>query len=147
MLKPRKSNPSVRIMPERYVVSSYEQFDGLCANQWRSSRSVSRFRLLSLIGLAPNFSLDKYLFHRSLGDAPGSRQPPFGVGISIFDPMYPVNDATIYRDADQSGYYHQLPISFPASLLKVGSNTITFTMTKVNSGGGIMYDTIKLEAD
>jgi rhamnogalacturonan endolyase len=68
-----------------------------------------------------------------------------GTPVETF-PSY-LNDATIYRDADQSGYYHQLVINFPASILKEGSNIITFNMTKVSSGGGIMYDTIKLEAD
>jgi hypothetical protein len=29
---------------------------------------------------------------RSLGDAPGSRQPPFGVGISVFRPYLPSYD-------------------------------------------------------
>jgi len=28
-----------------------------------------------------------------LGDAPGSRQPPFGVGISVSGPIYPVMDS------------------------------------------------------
>jgi len=37
--------------------------------------------------LAPNFSLDQSPLPRSLGDAPGSRQPPFSVGISIFGPI------------------------------------------------------------
>jgi hypothetical protein len=32
--------------------------------------------------LASNFSLDEESLPRSLGDAPGSRQPPFGVDIS-----------------------------------------------------------------
>ena len=34
--------------------------------------------------LAPNFSFDEQLLHRSLGDAPEPRQPPFGVGLSSF---------------------------------------------------------------
>jgi rhamnogalacturonan endolyase len=55
------------------------------------------------------------------------------------------NDEGIYRSANQSGIYHLQVISFNASLLKAGSNTITFQAT-VGSGAGIMYDTIKLEA-
>jgi rhamnogalacturonan endolyase len=55
------------------------------------------------------------------------------------------NDETIYRSGNQSGIYHLEPIAFNASLLKAGSNTITFTAS-VNSGGGLMYDTIKLES-
>ncbi|RAQ97157.1 hypothetical protein A4R35_16580 [Thermogemmatispora tikiterensis] len=59
-------------------------------------------------------------------------------------PAY-TNDAAIYRSANQSGYYHLMVFSFPASLLKVGSNTVAFVMTSVSSGGGAMYDTLKLE--
>jgi rhamnogalacturonan endolyase len=61
-------------------------------------------------------------------------------------PQFP-NDQTIYRSGNQSGFYHLLTFTFPASLLKVGSNTIAFKMTNVNNGGGIMYDFIKLETD
>lgn len=57
------------------------------------------------------------------------------------------NDMTVYRSANQSGYYHLVPITFPASLLKPGENTLVFQTTSVSSGGGTMYDTIKLEAD
>jgi hypothetical protein len=37
--------------------------------------------------LAPNFSLDKYPSHRSLGNVPGSRQPPLSVGIALVSPV------------------------------------------------------------
>jgi rhamnogalacturonan endolyase len=57
------------------------------------------------------------------------------------------NDAAIYRSANQSGYYHLVPFTFPASLLAPGTNAITFQTTNVSSGGGAMYDTIKLEVD
>ncbi len=57
------------------------------------------------------------------------------------------NDQAIYRSANQSGYYHLIPITFPASVLQAGANTVTFQATNVSSGGGTMYDTIKLEAD
>lgn len=56
------------------------------------------------------------------------------------------NDAAIYRSANQSGYYHLVPLTFPASLLQKGANTVTFQATNVSAGGGAMYDTIKLEA-
>jgi rhamnogalacturonan endolyase len=60
-------------------------------------------------------------------------------------PSY-ANDSAIYRSANQSGYYHLLPLDFAASLLKEGSNTVTFQMTNVSAGGGAMYDTVLLEA-
>jgi len=78
------------VLPERYVVSGYEQSDWLSSNEWSSNWSASWFRLLSFYVLAPNFSLDEFLSHRSLGDAPGSRQLPFSVGISIAGPICPV---------------------------------------------------------
>lgn len=59
-------------------------------------------------------------------------------------PTY-TNDQAIYRSANQSGTYHLVPLTFAASLLKTGSNAITFHMTSVSSGGGAMFDTIKLE--
>jgi rhamnogalacturonan endolyase len=61
-------------------------------------------------------------------------------------PHFP-NDQTIYRSGNQSGSYHLLTFTFPTSLLKVGNNTIAFKMINVSSGGGIMYDFIKLETD
>ncbi len=66
-----------------------------------------------------------------------------GTAIGNF-PAY-ANDAAIYRSTNQSGYYHLLPLTFPASLLQVGTNTVTFQATNVSFGGGAMYDTIKLE--
>ena len=56
------------------------------------------------------------------------------------------NDMAIYRSANQSGYYHLIPITFPAALLQTGANSITLQATEVSSGGGAMYDTIKLNA-
>jgi rhamnogalacturonan endolyase len=57
------------------------------------------------------------------------------------------NDAATYRAAVRSARYQLEEISFPASLLNVGSNTIRFGMTEVGKNGGIMYDTLKLEVD
>ena len=86
--------------------------------------------------------------HLTVALAGMSRTPTVQVGVNgsavTTLPSY-ANDQTIYRDANQSGYYHLVPISFPASLLKAGANTVTFQTTSVPSGGGTMYDTIKLE--
>jgi rhamnogalacturonan endolyase len=57
------------------------------------------------------------------------------------------NDMAIYRSANQSGYYHLIPFTFPATLLQTGANSVTLQATEVSSGGGAMYDTIKLEVD
>jgi rhamnogalacturonan endolyase len=70
----------------------------------------------------------------------------FGVnGTSIGSlPSY-TNDEAIYRSANQSGAYHLALLTFPASLLRAGANTVTFRATTVSGGGGAMYDTVKLE--
>ncbi len=57
------------------------------------------------------------------------------------------NDAATYRAAVRSARYQLEEISFPASLLTVGPNTICFSMTSVGKNGGVMYDTLKLEVD
>ena len=86
--------------------------------------------------------------HLTIALAGMSRSPTVVVGVNGTHEgsiSYP-NDEAIYRSANQSGYYHLVPISFPASLLHVGANTITFDMTGSPDGAGMMYDTIKLEA-
>jgi len=57
------------------------------------------------------------------------------------------NDAATYRSALRSARYQLEDIPFPASLLKLGSNTVRLNMTAVGNNGGIMYDTLKLEAE
>ncbi|NII25283.1 hypothetical protein HB364_09335 [Pseudoflavitalea sp. X16] len=55
------------------------------------------------------------------------------------------NDASVYRSAIAGGYYQELSVRFPASLLKKGANTISFVL-KAKPGAGVMYDAVKLEA-
>lgn len=55
------------------------------------------------------------------------------------------NDSTIGRQADRSGYPRLATLSFPASMLTVGANTITLSRT--GSGGGMGWDTLLLEVD
>ncbi len=67
------------------------------------------------------------------------------------------DDMSVRRSANRSGRYARNEITFPASLLKVGDNTLTLHAT-TNDGGngnslvnglinGLMYDTIVLESD
>lgn len=56
------------------------------------------------------------------------------------------NDAAIYRSAVQSGRHQLMRCTFNASALKVGTNTVTLTMSGNGSNGGFMYDCLKLEA-
>lgn len=55
------------------------------------------------------------------------------------------NDSTIARQADRSGYPRLGVLTFPASLLKRGANTIAFT--RGASGSGVGWDTVLLEVD
>lgn len=57
-----------------------------------------------------------------------------------------VNDAAIYRSAVNSGRHWLFSNTFKTSLLKKGSNTVTFTMSGNGKNGGFMYDCVKLEA-
>ena len=58
------------------------------------------------------------------------------------------NDSTIARQADRSGYPRLATLSFPASLLVVGANTITLTRGAGSAAGnGIGYDTLILDVD
>ncbi|NNC10439.1 hypothetical protein HII28_00870 [Planctomonas sp. JC2975] len=58
------------------------------------------------------------------------------------------NDSTIARQADRSGYPRTAVLTFPASALVVGSNTITFTRgSGAAAGNGLGWDTILLEVD
>lgn len=56
------------------------------------------------------------------------------------------NDGSIYRSAVLGGRHHLYTVSFPASKLKQGKNSLTLKMSGIGKNGGIMYDCIKLEA-
>lgn len=66
-----------------------------------------------------------------------------GVSCATWKPG--VNDAAIYRSAIQSGRHWLMSATFPAARLRLGSNTVTFTMSGNGKNGGFMYDCIKLE--
>jgi len=67
------------------------------------------------------------------------------------------DDGSLRRSANRSGVYNRSEITFPASLLKKGDNTLTLRATtndntKGADGGpglpnGLMYDTLVMEAD
>ncbi|MBN2213657.1 MAG: T9SS type A sorting domain-containing protein [Bacteroidales bacterium] len=56
------------------------------------------------------------------------------------------NDGAVYRSAVSGGRHQVKTLSFPASDLLIGQNTVKFKMISVGSRGGLMYDFIKLEA-
>jgi rhamnogalacturonan endolyase len=81
--------------------------------------------------------------------AAASRNPALTVGVngaSVGSFSFG-NDQAIYRSANRSGSYQLGQVVFPASDLRAGANTVTVQLTGVTSGGGIMYDTVKLESD
>jgi rhamnogalacturonan endolyase len=53
------------------------------------------------------------------------------------------DDGSVRRATNRSGRYGRNEFTFPASVLKPGENTLTLT----DSGAGLMYDTLVLEAD
>ncbi|HEX2856361.1 MAG TPA: polysaccharide lyase family protein [Propionibacteriaceae bacterium] len=58
------------------------------------------------------------------------------------------NDSTIARQADRSGYPRLVELTFPASALTVGENTVTFHHgPAANNGKGPGWDTILLDVD
>jgi rhamnogalacturonan endolyase len=55
------------------------------------------------------------------------------------------DDASVRRAANRSGRYARNEYTFPASLLKQGANTLSLRAN--SNGGGLMYDTLVMEAD
>ena len=56
------------------------------------------------------------------------------------------SDACVYRSAVLGGRHDLKILTFPASALVVGQNTIKLNATSVGTRGGVIYDCIKLEA-
>lgn len=90
--------------------------------------------------------------HLTVAVAACAKTPTVNVlvnGTQVGTLNYP-NDGTVYRSANQSGYYRLAQFDFAASLLHSGANSVVFDMTAcagAPSPGGIEYDIIKLEAD
>jgi rhamnogalacturonan endolyase len=81
--------------------------------------------------------------------AGATRNPALAVGVNgatVATFSFGTDMAT-YRDANRSGAYQLEQVAFPASRLRPGANTVTLRLTGVTSGGGIMYDTVKLDSD
>ena len=92
------------------------------------------------------FNLDDILSgnaYLTIAIAGGSGRVAVSVnGAEVGDLSYG-DDASVRRAANRSGRYARNEFTFPASVLKPGENTLTL----VNNGPGLMYDTIVLEAD
>lgn len=56
------------------------------------------------------------------------------------------DDGSIRRSATLAGRHLVKSFSFPASDLKIGENTVTFTASNCKDKSGVLYDCIKLEA-
>ena len=61
--------------------------------------------------------------------------------------VYDNGDGGLYRSAVQSGVHNLQIVTFPASLLKKGKNTLSFTMVSIKEKGGLLWDCLKLEAE
>jgi rhamnogalacturonan endolyase len=97
-----------------------------------------------------NFQLDKITATKctlTLGIAGSAKNPQLEILVNgkKVGEYYFGNDHTVYRSSVLGGYYQQQEVLFPADLLHIGTNTIMFKLPNVKSGGGIMYDVIKLE--
>jgi rhamnogalacturonan endolyase len=58
------------------------------------------------------------------------------------------NDSTIARQADRSGHPRLATLTFPASTLQLGANTLTFTRGPgTAAGNGLGWDTLVMEVD
>jgi rhamnogalacturonan endolyase len=78
----------------------------------------------------------------------GSRPTVLVNGQPVTGSLTSNNDSTIGRQADRSGYHRKAVLTFPASVLVVGQNTVTLTRGPGAAGGnGIGWDTLVLEAD
>lgn len=67
---------------------------------------------------------------------------------AISGTLPPNNDSTIGRQADRSGFPRLATLSFPASLLTTGVNSLTFTHGAASAAGsGPGWDTLVLEVD
>lgn len=68
-----------------------------------------------------------------------------GVSDVVVGTVPSANDSTLSRQADRSGYPRLGTLTFPADVLRRGTNTIAFT--RGTSGSGVGWDTIVLEVD
>ena len=57
------------------------------------------------------------------------------------------DDASVRRAANRSGRYGRNEYTFPAGLLKQGTNTLGLRNSSAGAGGGLMYDTLVMETD
>lgn len=98
--------------------------------------------------LPKTFSGNAYLTIAVAGGGGGPSVSYSVNGNALEQKIAPGNDQSTYRAAVRSGVYMLYEMTFPASYLKQGANTITFDMTaKGGRWNGIMYDTILLEVD
>jgi rhamnogalacturonan endolyase len=78
----------------------------------------------------------------------GSRPTVLVNGQAVTGSLPANNDSTIGRQADRSGYPRKAVLTFPASVLVVGQNSVTLTRGAGAAGGnGMGWDTLVLEAD
>ncbi len=90
--------------------------------------------------------------HLTIAVAGAAKTPTVNVlvnGTQVGALSYP-NDGSVYRSANQGGYYRLTQFDFSSSLLHPGANSVVLDMTACAgepTPGGIEYDIIKLEAD
>lgn len=88
--------------------------------------------------------------HLTVSAAGVSLRPNLSVkvnGQEVQKLVYDNGDGGLYRSAVQSGVHNLQIVTFPASLLKKGKNTLSFTMVSIKEKGGLLWDCLKLEAE
>lgn len=88
--------------------------------------------------------------HLTVSAAGVSLRPNLSVkvnGQEVGKLVYDNGDGGLYRSAVQSGVHNLQVVTFPASLLKKGKNTLSFTMVSIKEKGGLLWDCLKLEAE
>lgn len=86
--------------------------------------------------------------HLTISAAGVTNSPKLAIGVNgsnVANWAPSPNDAGIYRSAVLGGRHRLYTISFPASKLRKGTNSLTLKMSGIGKNGGIMYDCIKLE--
>ena len=88
--------------------------------------------------------------HLTVSAAGVSLRPNLSVkvnGQEVSKLVYDNGDGGLYRSAVQSGVHNLQVVTFPASLLQKGKNTLSFTLVSIKEKGGLLWDCLKLEAE
>lgn len=135
---------------------SYEARDGVPANLeftvGESNPATDWYNAQTSNGTwTVKFNLDKTYtgdskFTASIAGVSNSPKVTIGVNGTNVGAWSLIDDGSLRRSATQAGRHRVESVTFDASLLHEGENTLTLTASSCKSGTGILYDCLKLEA-